>query len=55
MHAGHMSKVVRGLSLSRQKARPAHPKVDPDAQAAFAKRGFRTRWTPSAQRTLASA
>lgn len=54
-HAGHMSKIVRGLGLSRQKARPTHPKVDPDAQAAFAKRGFRTRWTPSAQRTPASA
>ena len=53
-HAGHMSKLVRGLGLSRQKARPAHPKVDPDAQAEFAKRGSRTRWTPSAQRIPAS-
>jgi transposase len=38
-----------------RKARPAHPKVDLDAQAAFAKRGSRTRWTPSAPPTPASA
>lgn len=37
-HPGHMSKLVRGLGLSRQKARPARPKVDPEAQAAFKKR-----------------
>ena len=54
-HPGHMSKLVRGLGLSRQKARPAHPKVDPEAQAAFAKGGFRRRWRPSARRTRASA
>ena len=50
-HPGHMSKLVRGLGLSRQKARPAHPKVDPEAQAAFAKdpMGHRTaeRWLGS--------
>jgi transposase len=54
-HPGHMSKLVRGLGLSRQKARPAHPKVDPEAQAAFAKRGCATRWRPRALRTRASA
>ena len=54
-HPGHMSKLVRGLGLSRQKARPAHPKVDPEAQAAFAKGGFPTRWRPSARRSQASA
>lgn len=54
-HPGHMSKLVRALGLSRQKARPAHPKVDLDAQEAFAKGGFRTRWTLSGQRTPASA
>ena len=54
-HAGPMSKVVRGLGLSRQKARPAHPKMDLEAQASFAKRGFPTRWKPSVRRTLASA
>ena len=40
-HPGHMSKLLRGLGLSRQKARPAHPKVDLEAQAAFAKRAPR--------------
>ena len=54
-HPGHMSKLVRGLGLSRQKARPAHPKVDLEAQAAFAKGGFRRRWRSSARRTRASA
>ena len=54
-HPGHMSKLVRGLGLSRQKARPAHPKVDLEAQAAFAKGGFRRRWRPSARRTRAGA
>jgi transposase len=54
-HPGHMSKLVRGLGLSRQKARPAHPKVDLEAQAAFAKGGSATRWGPSARRTRASA
>ena len=53
-HPGHMSKLVRGLGLSRQKARPAHPKVDLEAQAAFAKRGFSTRWKPCARRNRAS-
>ena len=50
-----MSKLVRGLALSRQKARPAHPKVDLQAQAAFAKRGSATRWRPSARSIRASA
>jgi transposase len=54
-HPGHMSKLVRGLGLSRQKARPAHPKVDLEAQAAFAKRGSARRWKPCAPRTRASA
>ena len=38
-HEGHMSKLVRSLSLSRQKARPSHPKADPAAREAFAKGG----------------
>jgi transposase len=54
-HPGHMSKLVRALGLSRQKARPAHPKVDPDAQDAFAKGGSRTRRTRSELFTPASA
>ncbi|MBD0274444.1 MAG: winged helix-turn-helix domain-containing protein [Acetobacteraceae bacterium] len=38
-HEGHMSKLVRGLGLSRQKARPSHPEADPAAREAFAKGG----------------
>ncbi len=49
-HPGHMSKLVRGLGLSRQKARPAHPKVDLEAQAASAKRGSPPRWEPCRRR-----
>ena len=53
-HPGHMSKLVRGLGLSHPKARPAHPKVDLEAQAAFAKGGFSTRWRPCARRSPAN-
>lgn len=38
-HESHMSKLVRKLGLSRQKARPSHPKADPIAREAFAKGG----------------
>jgi transposase len=38
-HEGHMSKIMRKLGLSRQKARPSHPKADPAARDAFAKGG----------------
>jgi transposase len=34
-----MSRVVRGLGLSRQKARPVHPKRNPEAVEAFQKGG----------------
>ena len=54
-HPASLSRVVRRLGFSRQKARPAHPKVDLEARAAFAKRGFPTRWKPCARRTRASA
>lgn len=40
-HAGHMSKLMRKLGLSRQKARPSHPNADPAAREAFAKGGFK--------------
>lgn len=54
-HPASLSRVVRKLGFSRQKARPAHPKVDLDAQAAFAKRGSRTQSKPCARPTPASA
>jgi putative transposase len=53
-HEGHMSKLMRKLGLSRQKARPSHPKADPAAREAFAKRGFRPNWTGSPPSILAS-
>src|SRR5215212_9285734 len=37
-----MSRVVRRLGLSKQKARPVHPKRNGRAAAAFVKRGFAT-------------
>ena len=37
-----MSRVVRRLGLSRQKARPVHPKRDARAAERFAQRGFAT-------------
>ena len=54
-HAGHMSKLVRRLGLSRLKARPSHPKADPAARDAFAKGGCKTRWTEPQQTIPASA
>ena len=36
-HPSHMGKLMRRLGLSRQKARPSHPKADPAAREAFAK------------------
>ena len=53
-HEGHMSKLVRRLGLSRQKARPSHPKADPAAREAFAKAGCRARWTGPQRSTPAS-
>ena len=54
-HAGHRSKLVRALGLSRQKARPSHPKADPAAREAFAKGGSRASWTASRPSTPAGA
>lgn len=54
-HEGHMSKLVRGLGLSRQKARPSHPEADAAAREAFAKGGCRRPSTRRAQPTPASA
>jgi transposase len=36
-HSSSMSRVVRRLNFSRQKARPSHPKKDPAAAEAFKK------------------
>jgi transposase len=38
-HVSGMSKLLRGLGFSRQKARPVHPRSDPKAQAAWLKKG----------------
>lgn len=37
-HIGYMGSVMQRLGLSRQKARPSHPKKDPAAETAFKKR-----------------
>ena len=46
-HPASMSRVVRRLGFSRQKARQVHPQSDPAAQAVFAKRGCKPRSTIS--------
>ena len=46
-HVAHMSKLMRKLKLSRQKARPSHPKADPAAREDWSKRGCRANSTPS--------
>ena len=38
-HPASLSRVVRRWGFSRQKARQVHPKSDPEAQAAFKKKG----------------
>ena len=48
-HKGPMSKRVRSLGLSRQKARPNHPKADPAAREAFAKGGCKQPSAPRAR------
>lgn len=54
-HPGHMGKLLGSMGLSRQKARPAHPKADPKARDTFAKKGSAMRWKPRAKPTRASA
>ena len=41
-HPSSLSRVLRRLDLSRQKARPVHPEADPKARERFAKRGRAT-------------
>jgi transposase len=40
LHPASLSRIVRGLDLSRQKTRPVHPQADQKAQTAFVKGGF---------------
>ena len=42
-HPSSLSRVLRRLEMSRQKARPVHPEADPAAQERFRKKGFVTR------------
>ena len=42
-HPSSLSRVLRRLDLSHQKARPVHPEADPKAQERFRKRGCATR------------
>jgi putative transposase len=41
-HPSSLSRVLKHLDLSRQKARPVHPEADVAAQARFRKRGWAT-------------
>ena len=50
-----MGKLLHRLGLSRQKARPTHPKADPAAREAFAKGGSRPPSMPRARRIRTSA
>ena len=42
-HPASLSKVLRRMGFSRQKARQVHPNADPKAQATWVKRGCRVR------------
>jgi putative transposase len=42
LHPSSLSRVLKRLDLSRQKARPVHPDADPKTQARFTKRGCAT-------------
>ena len=54
-HPSHMGKLMRRLGLSRQKARPLHPKADAAARETFARGGCRPLWTTRGQRTATNA
>ncbi len=41
-HPSSLTRVLRRMGFSRQKARPSHPKKDVQAQERFKKRGFAT-------------
>ena len=53
-HASHMGKIVRRLGLSRQKARPSHPKADAAAHEELARGGCKRPPTARAPRLPAS-
>lgn len=50
-----MGKLLHRLGMSRQKARPTHPKAEPAAREAFAKGGSRPPSMPRARRIRTSA
>ena len=54
-HPSHMGKLMRRLGLSRQKARPSHPKADAAAREAFAKGGCKAPWTTRGRSAPTSA
>ncbi len=41
-HPSSMTRVLRRMGFSRQKARPGHPRKDAEAQERFKKRGLAT-------------
>ena len=55
LHPASLSRVVRKLGFSRQKARQVHPQSDKEAQEAFQKGGCRRRSMPRVQPIQASA
>jgi transposase len=42
LHPGSLSRILRRMDMSRQKARPVHPKTDTKAQERFQKKGSAT-------------
>jgi putative transposase len=54
-HPASLSRVIRRLGFSRQKARQVHPQSDKEAQEAFKKGGSRRRSNWRARRTPANA
>jgi len=54
-HVSSLSKILRKLGFSRQKARPAHPGRNPKAQAAWIKKGTARRSRGGEARTPGQA
>jgi transposase len=55
LHPASLSRVIRKLGFSRQKARQVHPQSDKQAQEAFKKGGFRRQSSKPARRIPANA